>query len=176
MAGTFWYLAFSQAAEEKVKKYRATATVALLRLSWEKATDPIIRMMTWATRMKLGVHRVVQLPRTDRPDLPPITVHLYFDGTEEMLKEATSCIFQVPGGGFISMSPENHYDAISRWCRQTKLPFLSLNYHKAPEFAYPYAVEECLEAWQQLHRTQGGVFGIGNGTKPLRVAVAGDSA
>ena len=42
-------------------------------------------------------------------------------------------IFDVPGGGFISMSPEHHEERLRSWAVQTGKPVISIEYGKAPE-------------------------------------------
>jgi hypothetical protein len=38
----------------------------------------------------------------------PITAWIYFNGTEVELAQQTELIFDMPGGGFICLSPEHH--------------------------------------------------------------------
>jgi acetyl esterase/lipase len=63
----------------------------------------------------------------------PITVYLYFALPEKELSQATDLVYDVPGGGFVAMSPENHEERLRAWAIKTRRPILSLDYGKAPE-------------------------------------------
>lgn len=67
-----------------------------------------------------------------------------------------------PGGGFVSMAPENQEEAIRRWALQVgkKTAIVSVDYCKAPEFPYPYALEECYDVYKLLCQTNGHCVGI----------------
>lgn len=60
----------------------------------------------------------------------PITAWLFFAGTEEELAKARDLIFDMPGGGFICMTPEHHEERLLRWAVKTKRPVLSFDYGK----------------------------------------------
>ncbi len=45
-------------------------------------------------------------------------------------------ILDLPGGGFVSMSPEHHEERLRRWCLRTGKPVLAVDYGKAPECEY----------------------------------------
>ena len=45
----------------------------------------------------------------------------------------TELIVDLPGGGFVSMSPEHHEERLRRWCVRTGKPVLAVDYGKAPE-------------------------------------------
>jgi acetyl esterase/lipase len=42
-------------------------------------------------------------------------------------------IFDLPGGGFVAMTPEHHEERLRTWAVSTKRPVLSLDYGKSPE-------------------------------------------
>jgi len=145
----------------------------------------MIKMITSLLNSKsVQTHYTIQIPRSN-PKLPLIEAHVFYDGPREDLPNAKKAIFQIPGGGFVAMTPQNHLDSISLWTRETKVPFISLNYKKAPENPYPYALEECYEAYTQFVNTNGEAFGIGGWyadseksvrKPPITFAMAGDSA
>lgn len=60
----------------------------------------------------------------------PITAWIYFNGTELELAQQTNLIFDIPGGGFICMSPEHHEERTLRWAIRTKLPVIGFDYGK----------------------------------------------
>lgn len=49
------------------------------------------------------------------------------------LSSEHNLIFDVPGGGFISMGPEHHEERLRSWAVQTGKPVISVEYGKAPE-------------------------------------------
>lgn len=60
----------------------------------------------------------------------PITVWMYFDGSELELSQQTELIFDIPGGGFICMSPEHHEERTIRWTMRTGRPVIGFDYGK----------------------------------------------
>jgi hypothetical protein len=65
-----------------------------------------------------------------RRDSKPITAYLYFHGTDLELASHHQLVMDLPGGGFICMSPEHHAERLLRWAKQTGLPILSFDYGK----------------------------------------------
>lgn len=83
------------------------------------------------------------------------------------------------------MPPQVHAPYLRLWAAETGVPILSVDYGKAPEFPYPWALEECFDAYRSVVESNGGVIGLagwsGSGSrnkkkKPIRIAIAGDSA
>lgn len=85
------------------------------------------------------------------------------------------------------MSPINHDDCFSSWARNLNIPVVSINYKKAPEYPYPYAIEECFDAYRQIVETNGACIGLEgwqgtdehgkkNKNDPLKIVFSGDSA
>ena len=100
------------------------------------------------------------------------------------------------------MPPKAHEDYLSTWARQLKIPILSIDYGKAPEFPYPYALEQCFDVYRTLVETNGSCIGLegwyksssvnssapsANATfvhnnmkkvkkKPIKIVIVGDSA
>ncbi|KAI9202007.1 Alpha/Beta hydrolase protein [Polychytrium aggregatum] len=190
------YMFFPDAADEKVRKFRALCSVEMMRTSWEKSLNPILRLLAYPQRGYLPIRRDITIPRPTPPSvssfpgtkLGPITVRLYFDGAPEELKKCTSLILQVPGGGFVSMGPKCHDDYVSVWARKTKIPVVSIDYGKAPGSPYPWALEECFDAYRTITESNGEIVGLegwfevdGNGKRgkmkpPIKVMIVGDSA
>jgi len=123
----------------------------MLRTTWEKTSNPYIRFATRGDRPRIGINRRLHLPRPKGSTYTfvytvhcfanrilsrflchrkPITAWLYFSGTEAELAQAKDLTFDVPGGGFICMSPEHHEERIIRWAIKTKRPVLSFDYGK----------------------------------------------
>lgn len=52
---------------------------------------------------------------------------------------------------------------------------MSIDYGKSPEYPYPWALEECFDAYTSINDTHGSVVGL-SGKKRLKITVIGDSA
>ncbi|KAI8575957.1 hypothetical protein K450DRAFT_259153 [Umbelopsis ramanniana AG] len=174
-----YYLVFADDAEEKSRKVRATITVEHMRTSWEKgASNPILSFVSSLLRPKLSMKKVIQVARpasSERASLPPVQLHLYYAGSLDSLEDQTSLILHFPGGGFVSMPPPCHEDAISQWAAQTGYLICSVNYGKSPEYPYPWAMEECYDTYISIVESNGKVLGL-RGDKEVTIAFIGDSA
>ena len=73
-----------------------------------------------------------------REKLKAIPAKLYFEGTENEFRESPELILQLPGGGFVTQTPLHHEDYVFQWARKTKVPIVSINYGKAPQYPYPW--------------------------------------
>lgn len=80
---------------------------------------------------------------------------------------ADRTILYLHGGGYVLCSPRTHRDLISRITRASGARALSIEYRRGPEDPHPAAVDDAVTAYQWL---------LGNGMKPERIAVMGDSA
>lgn len=120
--------------------------------------------------------RAIRIPRPSQSDFTePVHAWLYFDGPLSELKNHTKLVLDVPGGGFVAMSPRSHDDKLIGWAGKTGLPVLSLDYRKAPEFPYPYALNECFDVYRTMIATRGRCVGMSGEAVP-RVVLTGDSA
>lgn len=178
LAFTAYYLIAAEQADEKVRRVRATLTLEHLRVSWNKATTPYL----WALASLMRPRLTRYPPRAIRIARPmhsahndPVNAWLYFDGPLSALKEQTCVILDVPGGGFVAMGPRNSEDKLLSWAGQLKVPILSIDYKKAPEYAYPYALHECYDVYHTIMSTKGRCLGLSGLTRP-RVIVTGESA
>ncbi|CAO3644525.1 unnamed protein product [Mucor hiemalis] len=174
---SFYYLIFADAAEEKVRRYRSTISVEHMRISWEKvAQNPILSFVSSILRPKLTIQDILVI---DRPQynqhLPPTEVYRYYTGSKDSFKDHDTIILQFPGGGFVSMPPPCHEDAICTWAKHTGFPVLSVNYKKAPEYPYPWPIEECFDLYYSLIQSKGKIVGL-SGEKDINIIVIGDSA
>jgi acetyl esterase/lipase len=173
----------------KVRTLRSQATVEMLRESWGKEErNPFLRIIGYLNRPKLGIERVfhVQRPTQYAHSSRPFSVHLYFRDSEQAFMSATTLIYHIHGGGFVTMTPKCHESYVTKWASQTGFPIISINYGKAPEFPYPYALEECFDFYRALVTTNGECIGMKGWEtvidgkvrrrKPLRIIITGDSA
>ncbi|KAG8701259.1 hypothetical protein FRC08_004196 [Ceratobasidium sp. 394] len=176
MAFSVYYIIYANEADEKagqLRKYRATASIEMLRTTWEKTSkNPWIRALSHAERPGLPVVRKLVFVRPGSEH--PITAWLFFSRPAQELKKQRELILDFPGGGFICMSPLDHEDRLRRWAIRTGRPVLSVDYHKAPEYPYPFAIDEAYDMYKLLVESKGRIIGMA-GDK-LDVILSGDSA
>ncbi|KAL8760880.1 MAG: hypothetical protein Q9184_002945 [Pyrenodesmia sp. 2 TL-2023] len=178
MVFTIYYLIAAEQADEKVRKVRGLLTVDHLRVSWHKSTTPYLSFITRVMRPKLTRYppRAVRIPRPSSSSYhEPVNAWLYFDGPLSALKNHTKVVLDIPGGGFVAMTPRHHEDKLLGWAGKLELPVLSLEYKKAPEYPYPYALNEAYDVYHTLVASQGRCIGLSGATVP-RIIITGDSA
>lgn len=71
------------------------------------------------------------------------------------------------GGGYISGSPETHRPLVAKLCKATGAVALVVNYRLGPEFPYPAALRDAVDAYRFL---------IGNGFSADSIVFAGDGS
>jgi len=77
----------------------------------------------------------------------------------------------IHGGGFIIGTAAMMDRICAKWAQDLKLLVVSVEYHLAPKYPFPCALDDCLEAWHWLqHEAQ--VIGVDTD----RIAVVGQSA
>jgi acetyl esterase/lipase len=178
MVFTIYYLICAEQADEKVRKVRATLTVDHMRVSWNKGTTPYLAALTNLMRPRLMWYppRKLRIPRPKGSSYQePVEAWLYFNGPLSALKRHDKVVLDVPGGGFVAMDPRNHDDKLMGWAGKSGLPVLSLDYKKAPEFPYPYALNECYDVYHSIVATRGRCMGL-SGAQAPKIVVTGDSA
>ncbi|KZT58886.1 alpha/beta-hydrolase [Calocera cornea HHB12733] len=170
-----YYIFYANEADEKLRKFRAVCTVEMLRTTWEKTSNPYLRAMTFWDRPSLPLIRSVVLARPPTsPHKRPIRATLFYNGTPAQLAQARDLILDFPGGGFICLGPEHHEERLRRWARRTGKPVLSVDYGKAPEYPYPWALEEGFDVYLTLVQTKGATIGMAG--DELNMILTGDSA
>lgn len=173
-----YYLICAEQADEKVRKIRATLTVDHLRVAWNKGTTPYLGALTSLMRPRLMIYppRKIRIPRPKESSYKePVIGWLYFNGPLSALKKHDKVVLDVPGGGFVAMDPRNHDDKLMGWAGKTGLPVLSLDYKKAPESPYPYALNECYDVYHTIIASRGRCMGLSGEHEP-KIVVSGDSA
>ncbi|KAI9348556.1 Alpha/Beta hydrolase protein [Obelidium mucronatum] len=197
---TVFYLFNFDKADAKLKKYHAAITVDMLRTSWNKKLNPYLQLAALGDTGILGIRKDILIQRPCNPPsptafqhehvpFPPIKARIYFSGTEREYRRSTSLILQIPGGGFVAMPPLAHEDYVSIWARRTNVPIVSLDYDKAPERPYPWALEQCFDAYRAIVESNGEAIGMEGWysdddpdhygrckKKPIKIVMAGDSA
>ncbi|KAG0368724.1 hypothetical protein BGZ54_001312 [Gamsiella multidivaricata] len=173
-----YYLFFPKRALEKNNMMLKTITATHMRRSWEKMLHPVIRALTWINAPRLGVHKHIVLKLSKELGHHSdalVDVIVFFRGTEEELARQEALLLDIPGGGFVAMSPQCHSDYLMAWAGQTGIPVVSVNYKKAPEHPFPYGLNECFDVYRLIVATKGGCIGFNGRTQP-RIVIAGDSA
>lgn len=175
---SLFYLVAAERADEKVRKVRGMLTVEHLRIAWNKGTSPYLSFFQNLLRPRFSrwPPRQVRIPRPANSDYKePVSAWLYYDGPLANLEEHEKLILDVPGGGFVAMDPRCNDDKLFAWSGKSGLPVLSLDYKKAPEFPYPYALNECFDVYATLIQSRGRCIGM-SGKHVPRIILTGDSA
>lgn len=81
--------------------------------------------------------------------------------------KADRVVLYLHGGGYVIGSVKTHRDLMGRVSRSAQARVLGLNYRLAPENPFPAAVDDAVAGYRWL---------LGQGYKPSKIAVAGDSA
>ncbi|KAG1057382.1 hypothetical protein G6F46_000537 [Rhizopus delemar] len=172
---SLYYLVFADAADEKVRRIRATISIEQLRYSWEKADhNPILRTIS---RLMIQPRMVLRdRMNVKRSNGKPLTeIYRYYAGPMDTYADQDTILLSIPGGGFVSMPPPCHEDALTSWAKHTSLPVISINYRKAPEYPFPWPIEECFELYTNILQTKGKTIGL-SGKNEIKIILAGDSA
>lgn len=175
---SIYYLIAAERADEKVRKVRGMLTLDHLRISWNKGTTPYLSFLSTLMRPRLMKYppRAIRIPRPAESSYKePVQAWLYFDGPLSAIKNHTKIVIDIPGGGFVAMDPRTNDDKLFAWAGKTGLPVLSLDYRKAPEYPYPYALNECYDLYRTVVATRGRCIGLSGEVIP-KIVVTGDSA
>ncbi|EWC47644.1 hypothetical protein DRE_03264 [Drechslerella stenobrocha 248] len=174
---SIFYLFATRLADEKQRKCRATITTEHMRVSWNKMRNPYLVLAQKLVSPPLGItprHIKIARPR-ESPNKEPVNAVLYFNGSRADLYKCSKIILDFPGGGFVAMSPRCHDDKLCAWARKLPCAIISVDYKKAPEYPYPYALNECYDVYHSIVYTNGKCVGLSGENKP-RVVLVGDSA
>ncbi|KAF5393231.1 hypothetical protein D9757_000749 [Collybiopsis confluens] len=172
-----YYIAYPNEADEKLRRFRAVPTVEMLRYTWEKTSNPLLRLFT--SSPSIAMSRKILLPRPKNSSYRrPITCCLYYADSPESLKQCNELILDYPGGGFVAMSPQHHEERLRMWAKNTGRVVLAVDYGKAPESdsidPYPFAIDEAFDIYQVLVKSGGSAIGMSG--KEINIIVSGDSA
>jgi acetyl esterase/lipase len=122
-----YYLIFAEAADEKVRKVRATITVEQLRISWEKPIrNPYVRLVTSINAGRIRMLREMTIRRGDGKE--SVSAWFYWNGTEGELRGCDKLVLSFTGGGGVSMTPRCHDEYLIPWTKRLNVPILSINY------------------------------------------------
>lgn len=172
-----YYIVYANEADEKLRKYRAFCTVEMMRTTWEKTTNPYVRFVTWFHRPSLPIARPLLIPRPQvgAHHTRPSKAWLFYAKSERQLRMEEELVVDFCGGGYICMNPQHHEERLRQLAKHMQKPVLAVDYCKAPEYPYPFALEECFDLYRTLHETAGKVIGM-SGSPNFRILLTGDSA
>lgn len=152
---SIWYLLNPAQADEKVRRICANLTVEHLRVARNKATTPYLSILGRLLRPKFTSYEPRRI-KINRPNdsryKEVVRAWLYFDGSFDELRDQRSLIL-----GFDAMNPPTSDDRLLAWAGKTKVPILSLDYSKAPEYPYPFALDECYDVYRVIVETRADV-------------------
>ncbi|WEW57184.1 hypothetical protein PRK78_002646 [Emydomyces testavorans] len=175
---SIYYLIAAEHADEKVRRVRAVLNVDHLRVSWNKATTPYLSFISKLLRPRLCKYEPIAI-RISRPKessyKDQANAWLYFNGPLSALRNQDTIVLDIPGGGFVAMNPRTSDDKLLAWAGKTGIPILSLDYKKAPEHPYPYALNECYDVYHAIVMTKGRCIGL-SGKRCPKIILTGDSA
>ncbi|KAF7315503.1 hypothetical protein MIND_00065600 [Mycena indigotica] len=186
-----YYILYPNEADEKVRKNIALVNKILTRsysfdvtalsqlqsffesVGRKRATHTHIRALTHLPSVTIRRKILFSRPSSSTYERP-ITAYLFFALPEKQLGKATDLILDFPGGGFVAMSPEHHEERLRMWAISTGKPVLAIDYGKAPEYPYPFAIDEAFETYKLLVESTGTLIGMSG--KKLNILISGDSA
>jgi acetyl esterase/lipase len=87
--------------------------------------------------------------------------------TSTPVASSSEVILYLHGGGYVWGSLKSHRHLVSELGRAATMRTLALDYRRAPEFPFPYALEDAVSGYRFL---------VDSGFKARQIAVAGDSA
>ena len=179
-----YFIIFNKRGENRMHRFHNQATIEGIRACWTKARHPFLwRLTKLKEKTRIKIHRrritidpvsILHLNATDE-NLVPIDVYLYFQGTDEELSNAKQMVINYPGGGFVTMNHLHHESYVQKWANYLHIPFISVDYRKAPEHKYPAGFNDSFYVYRCIVETNGAILGIHSPTK-LKIALVGDSA
>ncbi|CDO53386.1 Conserved hypothetical protein. Putative lipase [Geotrichum candidum] len=171
-----YYMLSPDNADEKSRKFNYNTSANHLRAAFELVRNPYLAFVSSLKRKTLITNLTFEIPRPRNSIyVRPVKASIWYNKPIEELKNETKMIFHIHGGGFVSTYSELHADSLTAWAIQTDLPIISIDYHLAPEYPFPYALDECFEAYVSIMRSLGLCVGL-SGTVEPDVVFTGDSA
>ena len=129
--------------------------------------EALRRMIPIAELEPPGVETISDLTLPGPAEPIPVRVWVPFDAAEN-----GAGLVYFHGGGFVIGDIDTHAPLCQRLAAASGVRVVSVNYRKAPEHAFPAAVNDALAAFDAVQ--EGALTGYG--FSPDRLAVAGDSA
>jgi len=161
IAFSFYYFLHHDEADNKIARFREVCTLDMLRITWDKLNNPYLHFVSLVFRPSVRIHKQFTLKRPESSMYSrPVTCWIFFAGTEAELAQATELVLDFPGGGFVAMGPTHHEDRLRQWAKSMKRPIVSVDYGKAPEYPYPYAIDEGFDVYKTIVQSKGRVLGM----------------
>ncbi len=171
-----YYLVFTEQATNKNRLYQSNLTINLIRVSLNKFENPYIKAASWFLIPKVILKQGILIQRPDHSIYSnPIQSFLWFNSNKSDLSKAKKILLFIHGGGFISMTPLEYEPILASYAKRFQIPIVAINYEKAPEYPYPYALDECFDAYRTIINTRGKCIGL-SGNKVPEICLMGDSA
>ena len=171
-----YYMFTPDHAEEKSRKFNYNTSADHIRAAFELVKNPYLAFFGRLKRKKLAFKKHFQIPRPKGSIYArPVEACIWYNKPVKDLMNETKLIFHVHGGGFITTDAELHADSLTAWALQTGVPIVAINYNLAPEYPFPYALDECYEAYVSIMDSLGLCVGLAGTTEP-DVVLTGDSA
>lgn len=171
-----YYMFTPDHAEEKSRKFNCNISANHLRAAFEIMKNPYMSFLGRLMRPKLPTIKYFEIPRPKSSIyVRPVKASLWYDKPIWELQNETKMILHIHGGGFITSTAELHADSLTAWARQTKVPIIAIDYRLAPEYPFPYALDECFESYLSIMDSLGLCVGLSGTTEP-DVVITGDSA
>lgn len=171
-----YYLFTPDHAEEKSRKFNCNTSANHIRAAFELMKNPYMRFLGNLARPKLKTIKHFEIPRPKSSIYArPVKASLWYSKPLVELQNETRMIFHIHGGGFISTTADLHADSLTAWAHQTQVPIISIDYRLAPEYPFPYALDECFEAYMSIMDSLGLCVGLSGTTEP-DIVITGDSA
>jgi len=132
-----------------------------------------VQIRLLSSEMRVGMQEFDNLKGAESPSVFT-TNFINFPSANNFTSTTTNSpylILHVHGGGFIAHSSKSHEIYLKPWCKELKIPIVSIDYSLAPEHAFPRGSEECfyVYAWCLLNKTSLGWTGE-------KIICVGDSA
>ncbi|CAF0709865.1 unnamed protein product [Brachionus calyciflorus] len=104
--------------------------------------DDYIRIRILSNEIRQGMQDLDKI-QSNETSIP------FFNNQINFKPPSRNLILHVHGGGFIAHSSKSHEIYLKPWCKELKVPIVSVDYSLAPEHAFPRASEECfyVYAW-----------------------------
>ena len=156
-----------------------------MRVSWEKMLNPYFKAIIKLGSPTLTIAKEITIsrPQNSAYGQTTIKVWIYYAGTVESYKNTDRIILHFPGGGFVTMPPPCHEEYLSHLTKKTGIPIVCVNYAKAPEYPYPYGLDECFDAYKSIVESNGENIGLsgwkyedGRSKERIKISLFGDSA
>jgi hormone-sensitive lipase len=88
------------------------------------------------------------------------------------IHKVKAIIIHIHGGGFVTMSSDQHQTYTRQWARDVGIPIFMISYRLSPEWRYPDALDDCWQSYNWILEYWKDALGI----EPEKIFLSGDSA